>query len=516
MRPGLLFADRDLDLGALPLPDPNLVADLGLDRLYEAMSRGDPALDEVVRRVVPSPLGTVEAIRYRQATVADVLASPDLVRALYAIAVDAVEGERKVWGGKMRDPELVLDRAAEVIGLFLASFRAMRRIQEEHAGAFTSPGFVAFFELIATQLDDAWLAEADDHVHRLRTRTLHVSAHLGTGNRGIGYVLHRRPNPIQGWRGRLGLEERRSTVVVLLKDQNAMNMISELRGLAIAPTAAAVNETAQWVLAFFKVLRTELGFLVGCLNLQEALGGATARVCLPDAVEGAEPSFSTTGLYDPGLRLAIDGPVVGNDILADGVRLVVITGANGGGKSTLLRAMGLAQVMLQAGMFVAAERFSASLTSNVLTHFTREEDAAMERGKLHEELARLGTVIDACTPNSLVLLNESLSSTNEREGAEIARQVITALADSGVTVWFVTHNHKFAADLLRAAPTDVRFLRAERGGDAGRSFRIAASPPEATSHGMDLYRRIVGAADRQDRSQSDSKASAKGLGQHTT
>ena len=140
----------------------------------------------------------------------------------------------------------------------------------------------------------------------------------------------------------------------------------------------------------------------------------------------------------------------------------------------------------------------------------------MERGKLREELARLGAVIDACTPNSLVLLNESLSSTNEREGAEIARQVITALADSGVTVWFVTHNHKFAADLHRAAPTDVRFLRAERGGDAGRSFRITASPPEATSHGMDLYRRIVGAADRQDRSQSDSKASAKGLGQHTT
>jgi hypothetical protein len=414
------------------------------------------------------------------------------VRQLYAIAVDAIEGERKVWGGKMRNAELVLDRAAEVIGLFLASFRSMRQIQADHATAFTSPAFVAFFDLVATQLDDAWLAEADDHVHRLRLRTLDVSAHLGTGNRGTGYVLHRRPSAIQGWRSRLGLEDRRSTVEVLLKDQNAMNMISELRGTVIAPTAGAVHETDRWLLGFFTVLRAELGFLVGCVNLHEALGAAGGRVCMPDPVATADPACSTNGLYDPGLRLTIDGPVVGNDVAADGARIVVVTGANGGGKSTFLRAMGLAHVMQQAGMFVAAERFAASVRSNVLTHFTREEDAAMERGKLHEELARLGDVIDACSPTSLVLLNESLSSTNEREGAEIARQVVMALADSGVIVWFVTHNHQFAADLHRAAGPDIRFLRAERGGDAGRSFRVTDSPPEATSHGMDLYRRIVG------------------------
>ena len=493
MRPGLLFADRDLDVDALPEPDPTLVADLGLDRLYPAMSRGDRFIDDVMRRVVPSPLETVEAIRYRQATVADAIANPDVVRELYAIAVDACEGERKVWGRSMRNPELVLDRAAEVIGLFLESFRSLRRIQAERAGVFSSPGFVAFFELIASQLDDAWLAEADDHVRRLRNRTLHVSAHLGVGNRGTGYVLHRRPAAIQGWRGRLGLEERRSSVEVLTSDANGMSMIGEIRAQAIASTAGAVHETDLWVLAFFTVLRAELGFLVGCLNLNEALQVAGAPVCMPDPIEDPEPAFSTMGLYDPGLRLTIDGPVVGNDVAADGARIVVITGANGGGKSTFLRAVGVGYLMLHAGMYVAAERLSASVRSSVLTHFTREEDAAMERGKLHEELGRLRAVIDACSSDSLVLLNESFSSTNEREGAEIARQVVTALADGGVTVWFVTHNHQFAADLLRADLSGIRFLRAERRDGAERSFRITESPPEATSHGMDLYSRIVDA-----------------------
>ncbi len=67
-----------------------------------------------------------------------------------------------------------------------------------------------------------------------------------------------------------------------------------------------------------------------------------------------------------------------------------------------------------------------------------------------------------------------------------------ALADSGVDVWFVTHNHQFAADLHRAALPGVRLLRAERGGDGERSFHIAEAPPLPTSHGMDLFRRIVG------------------------
>jgi hypothetical protein len=491
VRPGLLFEDRDLDLDSLPVHDPSLVADLGLDRLHAAMSQGDRYLDELVRRVLPAPLRTVEAIRYRQSTVTDALAAPEVVRELYAVAVDAIEAERKVWGSSMRNAELVLDHAAEVIGLFLESFRAMRRIEAEHASAFRSPAFVGFFERIASQLDDTWLAEADDHVRRLRTRTLHVSAQLGAGNRGTGYVLHRRPNLIRGWRDRLGLEERRSTVEVLLKDQNSMNMISELRATAIAPTAGVVRESEHWILAFFRVLRAELGFLIGCLNLHDAISAVDARLCLPDPVAGGESVFSASRLYDPGLRLSITDPVVGNDLMADGSRIVVITGANGGGKSTILRAVGLAHVMMQAGMFVAADSLRASLHSNVLTHFTREEDVTLLGGKLHEELGRLAAVVDACASTSLVLLNESLSTTNEREGAEIARQVVMALADSGVDVWFVTHNHQFAAGLHRAALPGLRFLRAERGGAAERSFQIVEAPPLPTSHGMDLYRRIV-------------------------
>jgi len=490
MRCRLLLADADVDVDALPELDPALTADLGLDRVLASMARGDHVIERVVPRLLATPLATTDAIRYRQASVRDAAASPDVVRELYTVATDAIEAERRIWGSAMRNAELVLDRAANVLGRFVEAFRELRRIEAEHGEAFTSPGFTAFFRMVATDLDDPWLAEVEDHLTRLRTRTLHVSARLGDGARGTDYVLHRSPSTIRGWRDRVGLEERRSTVKVELSDQNAMNTMSELRATAIAPTAGVTREAADHVLAFFRQLQVELAFLIGCANLHESLTAAGGAVAYPDAEDGATATFRATGLYDLGLRLTIDGPVVPNDLDTGGQRLVVITGANGGGKSTVLRAVGLAQLLLGAGMFVAAESLTASVAHAIRTHFTREEDASLVGGRLDEELTRLAALVEATTPGTLVLLNESLSTTNEREGAAIARGVVDALVDAGVEVWFVTHNHHLASGLADAEPARAHFLRAERG-DGERPFRLVVAPPLPTSHGMDLYRRII-------------------------
>ena len=490
MRCRLLLADADVDVDALPELDPALTADLGLDRVLASMARGDHVIERVVPRLLATPLATTDAIRYRQASVRDAAASPAVVRELYTVATDAIEAERRIWGSAMRNAELVLDRAANVLGRFVEAFRELRRIEAEHGEAFTSPGFTAFFRMVATDLDDPWLAEVEDHLTRLRTRTLHVSARLGDGARGTDYVLHRSPSTIRGWRDRVGLEERRSTVKVELSDQNAMNTMSELRATAIAPTAGVTREATDHVLAFFRQLQVELAFLIGCANLHESLTAAGGAVAYPDAEDGATATFRATGLYDLGLRLTIDGPVVPNDLDTGGQRLVVITGANGGGKSTVLRAVGLAQLLLGAGMFVAAESLTASVAHAIRTHFTREEDASLVGGRLDEELTRLAALVEATTPGTLVLLNESLSTTNEREGAAIARGVVDALVDAGVEVWFVTHNHHLASGLADAEPARAHFLRAERG-DGERPFRLVAAPPLPTSHGMDLYRRII-------------------------
>ena len=206
-------------------------------------------------------------------------------------------------------------------------------------------------------------------------------------------------------------------------------------------------------------------------------------VCFPLPAVTSERQLSATGLYDVCLAINLRRRVVGNEVNADGKDLVIITGANQGGKSTFLRSIGLSQLMMQCGMFVPGQVFHANVCQRIFTHYKREEDAAMNSGKFDEELSRMSDIIEYITPNSLVLFNESFAATNEREGSEIARQVVTALSERRIKVVFVTHQYKFARAFdARDLPT-VLFLRAERRPmECGRSKSPKAS----------RYRRAIG------------------------
>jgi DNA mismatch repair ATPase MutS len=170
----------------------------------------------------------------------------------------------------------------------------------------------------------------------------------------------------------------------------------------------------------------------------------------------------------------------------------MVTGANQGGKSTFLRSAGLAQLMMQAGMFVAAESFAASVTAGVFTHFKREEDATMERGKLDEELERMSVIAGQIRPGALLLCNESFASTSEREGSQIAREVIRALTEAGIRVLFVTHLYDLAHGCYSRNDGTALFLRAQRRPDGTRTFRLLEGEPLPTSYGEDLHRQVFG------------------------
>jgi len=245
------------------------------------------------------------------------------------------------------------------------------------------------------------------------------------------------------------------------------------------------------------MLRAELGFYLACLNLRDRLTAKRQPVCFPapaSLVTGSagQVSLSARGLYDACLSVSTEAPAVGNDLDADGKQLIMITGANQGGKSTFLRSVGLAQLMMQAGMFVAAESFTASVTAGVFTHFKREEDATMEKGKLEEELARMSVIAGQIRPGCLLLCNESLASTNEREGSEIARQVIGALTEAGIRIIFVTHMYDLAGRYHAEHRPGVLFLRAERRPDGHRTFRLLPGEPLPTSYGEDVYQEVFG------------------------
>jgi hypothetical protein len=496
MKALLMHPEQDFNIQArLPWNERALVQDLELETLLEAMAREDTFIREVaLKALLTSWSDDPGTILYRQAIVRDGLDNPGVLRGLYGLAVETIENRRKhfigTWG-----PSSVLWGARELMQMFVGMLKRLRAAVQAHGAGFASEGFRNLFAMLERELTDEYFARIEAHLVEVRFRGgVLISAELGPGNVGRGYVLRQPFEDRRNWLRRLLVKGGPAYPFRLAdRDEAGGRILSEMQDRGIHLVANALAQSADHIDRFFQMLRTELAFHVGCLNLHERLAAMGKPMCFPRPLPMGQRRLRCRGLYDPCLALQMESGVVGNALDADGKILVVITGANRGGKSSFLRAVGVAQLMMQSGMFVGAESFEGELCSGLVTHYKREEDVALESGKFGEELRRMSEIVDHLGPGSTVLFNESLAATNEREGSEIARQVVSALLEKGIKVFFVTHLHAFARGLFERADDRALFLRAERLPDGTRTFRLVPGEPLATSHGKDLYERIFAA-----------------------
>jgi hypothetical protein len=527
MKALLLYADREFDPQE---PSPNratLTDDLGLEILFRSMAQGDDFVLETVRAVVLAGLAEPDQIRYRQRVIGDCTEHAAAVRELYDLVGKTLAGERRIWGGLLDDyAEGLLHRSVAVLDLLAEALKKLRRTADRQAGKFHSEGFATLFATLSRQLDDEFLASMEAHLKQLAFKDgVSMSATLGQADESPAYVLLEpssarwqrfvadRRNDVRTVnmtprQARTGLSvvaaTPEATLMPLLAqltlhptnrqetsaEEERAKALSDLRGKGIGSVAIALAGAADNILAFLRSLRFELAFYIGCLNLHEELARMGQPVCAPEPVPAGELALGGQGLYDVCLSLSMKTAVVPNDFAADGKTLVMVTGANRGGKSTFLRSVGQAQLMMQCGLFVAARAYRARVCSGLFTHFKREEDAGMRSGRLDEELGRMGEIVNAARPGAMVLANESFASTNEREGSEIARQIVRALTESRVTVLYVTHLFDLAHGFFAQNLDSALFLRAERADDARRTFKVVEAEPLPTSYGEDLYREI--------------------------
>jgi hypothetical protein len=520
MKAYLMFPDRDFDpeqkftyIGQpayarrgvefdpwkpLPWNAKAIAQDLELETLFAAMADRNEFLFEVSRNAILSSVTQTPAtILYRHEVLKDCLKAPAVVRDIYKLAVDAVEGERKKVGWWSRDyPSGVLSHAVDVLQFFVVKLRQLRAIADEHGGGFASNGLSRLVAMLKAELSDDYFAEISTHLRELQFRDgVLVSARLGRANKAAEYVLRQPAADDRGWLNRLFSSHPPSfTLYLAPRDEAGAKHMSDLRDRGVSLVANALAKSTDHILSFFRTLKAELAFYVACLNLHDHLNALGEPICFSQPRDSGERSFACQELYDVCLALSTKRKVVGNDVDADGCDLVVVTGANQGGKSTFLRSVGLAQIMMQAGMFVGARQHVCDVADGIFTHYKREEDTSMTSGKLDEELARMSEILDHLHANSLVLFNESFAATNEREGSEIARQIVSALIEKRVKVFFVTHLFELANGFYAQRVPAYRFLRAERDAAGQRSFKLQPGEPLRTSFGEDLYRRIFESA----------------------
>lgn len=275
------------------------------------------------------------------------------------------------------------------------------------------------------------------------------------------------------------------------------------------PVARALQHYRHLNTGFLGALADELAFYVGGVRLVERLRAAGLPTCRPEIAPQAERVCTLADAYNVNLalrRLAQSAQARGNLVLNDvrfgsEGRIFVLTGPNQGGKTTYTQAVGLAQVLAQAGLHVPARRARLSPVDGIYTHFPVEEQPQTGTGRLGEEAQRLHEIFAQATPNSLVLLNETLSSTSPGECLYLAREVVRALRRLGARAIYATHLHDLAAsvaELNTGTPGDslvvsLVSLVEENGGDSSLSFRqtyrIVPGAPRGHSYAREIAAR---------------------------
>jgi DNA mismatch repair protein MutS len=217
--------------------------------------------------------------------------------------------------------------------------------------------------------------------------------------------------------------------------------------------------------------------------------------------------------------LSEDGkPFVPNDIELNeqSCRLMVITGPNMGGKSTILRQVGLIQILAQAGSFVPAARATLSLCDRVFTRVGASDNAAKGRSTFMVEMAESANILCHASPYSLVLLDEIGRGTSTFDGVAIAFAMAEYLAaDVQARAIFATHFHEltllekdlsfvknFHVAISRHAG-EVTFLYSLAKGEALQSLglhvaRIAGVPPKVIERASTILEQLLSQTGRND------------------
>ena len=272
--------------------------------------------------------------------------------------------------------------------------------------------------------------------------------------------------------------------------------VNDLMEQTARPVADALRRYVRTSSQTLLALEPELAFFVGAARMIERLQAQGIDFCQPEPLPMSQRTAHIQGLVN--LQLALAGAqVVPSEVRFDDEgRIGVLTGPNSGGKTTYLRSVGLAQVVFQAGLFVPAAAARISPVASILTHFPRLE--TRQQGRLAEEAERLRDIFAQMDDTSLVLLNETFSSTAFGEALYLAHDMLSGLSALGVRAIFATHlvevvdnfeEIEAAVDAHSRLYSLVAGIETNADGQPRPTYRITRRGPLGRSYAQEIARR---------------------------
>ncbi|MBR3998951.1 MAG: hypothetical protein IKI93_11485 [Clostridia bacterium] len=460
-----------------------------------------------------------EVILYRQETFADMTANPELAPILLKMIplLSDITELRKMSSDSAASTEAYLYSITEV-ELYTTLLDHLRDNLLPIAPKLKSSAFRRFAERINTLTGSEYyknlnnqLKELTSRVREIKSVTIGVNfdSQLRVDRAGVLSINNEyfKSGELLDKMLRLDFKNDDMTCIAPLVAFKKGQSDNQQMALANAFNSAITDVFRQSIRSWKKVIQhyvlentdflirlmPEIEFVTKATELLIKLKSKGCPLCSPEIRPMSEKAFDAKGLCNPIVSVKLDAPVVPNNFVFDEEGMIfVLTGPNRGGKSVITCAVGLAFVMAQLGLPVCADSCVINPVDEIFTHFPTGSEDTIDKGRLGEECSRLSAIFEDVTEDSLILLDESLSSTGSFEGAYIASEVLQGFSMVKCRGIFSTHLHDLAAsvDSINAASVPKGGVKIDNLvaaiKEGSRSFKILREKPDGKSYARDI------------------------------
>lgn len=520
-----MYADSKEDL------DQTYIKNLGVEQVVKSICQHDKYLYDI-RKLVCYMSDDPKVIQYRLDVLEDFIRLPELAKGLTSLlpSIHRLENEQTDLHSLGADQFRKITWQLEKLYIYRQCVEQLSSILFRYRSEMKSEGLLRLHAYFEEVTKDETYQSLSTEIPALIEEIQNIS-HITIGinlsptlKPEAAVVLSVEPRPHKGkslLSKLLGLKSAEEKYDNLSQYQRLVNksvfgeqllkQLGEIFEEALIPIGATIRRYRNINSEPIIELALAISFYSGATKWIKKLESEGLTMCKPAVLPKEDRAFQVSDLRDMILAmngihfvsdLSLDERVVGNDVEfgPDG-RILVVTGPNQGGKTTYTRSIGLAQLLFQAGLYIPGSSAAISPADWICTHFNEEETPNVDDGRLGEESRRLAEVFERATEYSLILLNESFSSTSPGEALYLTKDIIKGIILVEARGVLVTHFHELAAQIDQInsefPDNDTRLISMVAGVENDdddpsthkkRTYKVIPSPPQGLSYAQDIAR----------------------------